>query len=214
MPRPVMDFDPKKHQYFVAGRVLPSVSEILEVLGSPYAGIPQYILEHKAKVGKALHKIFEGNWKLPIDMAEKDKRKARALAAWVAENQPEFLGREVATCSLEYNYAGTWDTLCRPRRGEYRGKILRIDVKSSSKLYPDRHFPQLEAYEQCEREHGEQLSDLRGILWLPVDSRAIIVPSTDSFDDFKCILDVYHSQKERAKRLQAQRTALAKEARC
>src|SRR6266498_1112226 len=102
--RPDIELDEKTHKYFVAGRILPSVSEILEVLGNPYAAIPQYILEHKAKVGKALHKIFEGNWKIPLDMADKDKRKAQALAAWVAENQPEFLGREIATANLTHNY--------------------------------------------------------------------------------------------------------------
>lgn len=210
--RPDMEFNEKDHRYFVGGRILPSVSEILEVLGSPYDNVPKFVLEHKAKVGKALHKIFEGSWRIPIDMSEKDKRKAQALAAWVADNQPEFLERETKTCSLEHGYAGTFDSLILARAGEFKGKKLRIDVKSSSKLYPDRYFPQLEAYEQCEKEHGEEVSDIRAILWLPVDSRAIIVPSTDSFGDFKCILDVYYSQKERAKRLQAARSNLVKEA--
>lgn len=209
--RPDIELDEKTHRYYVSGQILPSVSEILGVLENPYGSIPQYVLEHKAKVGKALHKILEGSWRIPIDMPEKDKRKAKALAEWVAENQPEFLGREVATCSLEYGYAGTWDTLCRPRRGYYRGKSLRLDIKSSTKLYPDRHFPQLEAYEQCERECGEIVSDIRGILWLPVDRPAIIVESTDSFEDFLVILKVYRSQQERHRKIEAQRSLLAKE---
>jgi|SRR5215831_14199816 len=200
--RPDIELNEKTHQYYVAGRILPSVSEILGVLENPYGSIPQYILEHKAKVGKALHKILEGEWRIPIDMSEKDKRKAKALAEWVSENQPEFLGREVKTCSLEHGFAGTWDTLCRPRRGPYRGNSLRLDVKSSSKLFPDRQFPQLAAYEHCERENGELESDIQAILWLPPDSPAVIVESTDTFDDFKVILDVYKSQKQRHKRIE------------
>lgn len=47
-------FDRESHSYFLDGERLPSVTEILKVLGDEYAGVPAHVLERKRQIGAAV----------------------------------------------------------------------------------------------------------------------------------------------------------------
>lgn len=56
----VPEFDEATHTYRVDGRVVASVTQILKaVYPDVYAGIPEKILERKALLGTAVHKVIE-----------------------------------------------------------------------------------------------------------------------------------------------------------
>lgn len=49
-----LHFDPDSHTYTLDGVRLPSVTEILKVLGDSYAGVPADVLERKRQIGSAV----------------------------------------------------------------------------------------------------------------------------------------------------------------
>lgn len=128
---------------------------------------------------------------------EVDDAMPPALARWLIGNRPEFLASEVATASMEHRYAGTFDLRARLHAGKYKGQIGLIDLKTTKRVYPDSHFPQLEAYEQAERELGEPPTDFRAVLHLPHEGEVRLVFSTDTFEDFRVLLEHWRSIERR-----------------
>lgn len=122
--------------------------------------------------GTATHKVLE-DWidhgTLPnlADFPEAWRGWIRALAAWLAAEQPEFLESELVVGSKTHGFAGKRDTVCRIR-DKKRGNAL-IDAKTSKGIYPSSHFRQLAAYELAGVESGEDPTDSQGILRLAPD---------------------------------------------
>lgn len=153
--------------------------------------------------GARIHGVLEsyarrGDIPSPHQFPVEYRSQLKALAGWLIDNQPEFLGQEVMTCSPTFRYAGTLDLRCR-----IAGKLYLIDLKTGKRVYPGTHFPQLEAYEYAEVELGEEPSDVRAILHLPEGGPAKLVPSTYEFEDFLVLLNAYkraqtHKRKKSA----------------
>lgn len=161
-----------------------------------------HIRDEKGEEGKAVHKALENYAKVgevpdlgrfPVSV----RPKIRALANFLLDVRPKIIQSEVRVASLRYGYAGTFDL-----RVEIAGIGEGIiDLKTGKRIYTDSQFPQLAAYEQASVECGENPTDFQAILHLDPDGKYSFVKSTDTFEDFKVLLDHYNSAKRREKRL-------------
>lgn len=129
----------------------------------------------------------------------------------------EPVGAEIIVASPEYGYAGRYDLRLRttkphnvvfhrtPKRGpQYRellpGEFL-TDLKTSSDIYPE-HARQLEGLEHASVESGWEPTDFRGILHVSSEGEYKFKKSWATFEDFRVVLDVWHSN-ERMKAAEA-----------
>lgn len=154
--------------------------------------------DKRGAVGTSIHKaleLFGSEGKIPelSSFAEEDRPRVSSMAAWLLDEQPEFLGQEVRTASVTHRYAGTFDLRARMKDG----RVGLIDLKTTKNVYPQSAFPQLEAYEFAEIECGEEPTDFRAVLWLPLDGEAQLVESVDTFDNFLSLLSIYRLNERR-----------------
>jgi hypothetical protein len=165
-----------------------------------------HMMQRGGTRGSAIHRALE-KWATEQKVLELEEYTEEehpymvGLARFLVENDPEIYESEVITGSREYKYAGTFDLKCRCRKGTYKGKGALLDLKTGKRVYSDQYFPQLEAYEYAERESGEDPADIRCILQLCVDGTYEIVESTDTFDDFRVLLQHYQSIQDRKQRV-------------
>lgn len=126
MSRPTdFRFDPEAHEYWLNGRRLPSVTEVLNDLVD-YSRVAPEVLEHKRQVGEALHEaIALGD---DLDMGSLDPAVEPYYAAWqrfVSETGYEPLEFEQQGYHETYYFAGTWDQI-----GTFNGKLALPDIKT------------------------------------------------------------------------------------
>lgn len=117
----------------------------------------------------------------------------RGLAKFLIERQPEFLESETVVGSAVHGFAGTRDTVCILKDKQH-GRTL-IDLKTSKRVYPTSHFPQLRAYEIAGVECGEEPTDKQGILRVGADGTYEIVWSCATDEDFLAVLRCYKAQQ-------------------
>lgn len=208
-----IDFDPDAHLYVVDGTPFPSVTHVIGTV-VPYdasgfhswcygQGIrPEDYREKKAALGTRVHKAYEsmalGYEVDPFDYPECEGF-LDAIEDFVDKNDPEFHDAECKTASKVHGYAGTLDTFCTFRKGKYKGASARLDLKTG-RVRPEANWPQLEAYEWAEVEQGKPASDVRLVLDVKATGKYRLVKSTDSFSDFKVLLDHYRSVEARKAR--------------
>jgi len=123
-----------------------------------------------------------------------------ALDRFFEANDPEFHDSECWTASSIHGYAGTLDGFCTFRKGKHKGASCRLDLKTG-RVYPESHFPQVEAYEWAEVERSKPKSDFRAVLDIKDTGKYRLVKSTDTFNDFKVLLDHYNSIQDRKARM-------------
>lgn len=96
--------------------------------------------------------------------AEQYKDYCSSLDKWLDDYQPEFHSSELTVVSLLHEYAGTLDATCtitkhpsNRRHIPMIGHEVVLDLKTGSegKIYPEIHFPQIDAYAQAEAEMKE-----------------------------------------------------------
>ena len=160
----------------------------------------------RGSVGQQLHRDLEqyaatGDLPQRKYYAEEDFPRVDALRAWLSCNEPKFLQSEGITASEEYQYAGTFDGKVEMQQGEYKDAYVLIDLKSSKYIYPDSHWPQLEAYEYAELECGEEPTDFRAVLHLPPIGKAVLSVSTDTFEQFRILKQHYDTVQDRKRRM-------------
>lgn len=124
----------------------------------------------------------------PVDYPVEDRGYVQALARALLELRPTVIEAEVIVGSKDYRFAGRFDLLA-----SVGGIVTRLDLKSSKNVYPEQHFPQLEAYEFAAVECGHRSSGRRCVLRLGVDGEFEFVESTACFDDFLAIKRAYEA---------------------
>lgn len=122
------------------------------------------------------------------------------LEKFILANDPEWHDSETRTASAIHRYAGTLDACATFRKGKHKGALVRFDLKTG-RVYPEQHFPQLEAYEWAEVERGRPASDLRFVLDVKDTGKYRLVKSVDTFEDFECLLRHYRSVQNRKKKM-------------
>jgi hypothetical protein len=160
--------------------------------------------------GAGVHQALEDymrSQKLPTlaDYPEAERGYVRALASFLFEHRPEPLAIEHTVGSVTHGYAGRYDLRCR-----IGGRVGLLDAKTSKRVYPESHFPQLEAYEAAAVECGADPTDFRAVLRLGADGKYELAESTATFEDFLGIKAAYDALA-RIKAAVKQRKAEAKE---
>jgi hypothetical protein len=162
-----------------------------------------HIRDEKGEEGTAVHKALEryaktGEVPNLTEYSPAVRPKVRALANFLLDYRPRILESECRVASLIYRYAGTFDL--RAELQAHKGVGI-IDLKTGKRIYADSQFPQLAAYEQASVECGAEPTAFQAILHLTPDGEYDFQISTDTFDDFRVLLDHYTSVKRREQRL-------------
>ena len=167
---------------------------------------PNGVLTKAGDRGTLVHQAIEqygltGTAPDPQDFEPEDRKRIQGVAKWLLDNEPEFVVQEVRTASINHSYVGTFDALCRLKDGD----LWLLDWKTSKRVYPDQHFPQLCAYLEAEKEAGYPDGEpvKSGIVHIPESGRVKLHENTDSFHDFYVLLAQYRSAKDREARLKA-----------
>lgn len=170
-------FDPVEHAYTVAGKRLPSVTQILSPLVD-YSMVPRDVLERAQKLGTAVHRMTELYDLDDLDMDCLADELVPYLTAWIkfrAESGfvPETIEKRLYHPALRF--AGTPD-----RSGLINGRRAVIDIKKMLTLGPVIGL-QLAAYGELFAKNGTQIEDRYG-LGLRADGTYRLVPFTDKGD--------------------------------
>lgn len=145
----MIDFDPDTHTYTLGGRRLPSVTQVLDPLGS-YAGIPLDVLERKADIGDAVHLASEMYDRGELDIGSVPKEIAGYFAGWVKfREETGFIPRSIEerVWSARHHFAGTLDRtgMFTKLDGIKPAGMALVDLKCTYRLLPA-VGPQLAAY--------------------------------------------------------------------
>lgn len=156
----MIEFIEDGHIYLKDGIIVPSVSEILTfIFPDKYKGIPNWILENKAKYGTTVHysvECLESNKELPklnlyqeLSLGEYKKIKEKYNIKVIAQEE---------MVSYKYDYAGRLDMVAY-----VKGKASLVDIKTTAYLDKESLSWQLSLYELA---YGKKFSKLY-CLWLP-----------------------------------------------
>ena len=135
-------FNARTHCYTVAGRPVPSVTEVLAPL-CDFRGVPAYVLRSAAAFGTAVHKACELDDLGLLDEGALDAQLAGPLQAWrtfCKEHSARWKLVEAPLFQADLGYAGTVD-----RFGVVDGVDAVVDLKTTTRLSPS-VGPQLAAY--------------------------------------------------------------------
>lgn len=169
---------------------------------------PNMVLKKAGDRGTLIHEAIE-NWGRsgvspnPQDFEPEDRDRIAGVAKWLMLNEPEFIEQEVRTASIKHKYVGTFDAIVIFRAGEFKGSRALLDWKTSKKVYPDQHFPQLSAYVEAEREAGMEPVDFSAIVHIPLSGRVKMHENDEKFKDFQVLLAHYKTVVAREKREKA-----------
>lgn len=167
----MLEFDEGPHQYKWNGKVVPSVTQILQPL-SNYAGIPKDILENAARRGTLVHRLTELHDSGQLDPADITEEAAPYMSAY--RNFLELSGFEVILNEMrmyheDLQYAGTMD-----RYGQMKGKEGVLDIKCTAAEVATAG-PQTAAYREMYQgwSHGVAPDKLlkRWVLYLKKDGK-------------------------------------------
>lgn len=171
---------------------------------------PNSVLTKAGDRGTLVHQAIEqygltGTAPNPQDFEPEDRKRIQGVAKWLLEHEPEFHAQEVRTANVEFRYVGTFDALVTFGAGPHKGKVALLDWKTSKRVYPDQHFPQLAAYMAAEAEamYPDGKPELAAIVHIPESGRVKLHESSDTFEDFEVLLAQYRSAKAREARIKA-----------
>jgi len=123
-------FDPAEHAYYLDGRRLPSVTQILQAaaLGTDYSMVPPAILEHKRQVGVAVHAACRMVDEDDLDettIADEIRPYVDGYRAFITDTGFRAMGTELALYDDVLGYAGTPDVW-----GDLNGRFALLDRKT------------------------------------------------------------------------------------
>lgn len=157
------------HTYLYDGVIIPSVSQILseKIFIDKYTGIPEQILNAKARYGTEVHSLIE---KLENGI------ECEPSSVWIkasleqyrdlkAQNNINVLEQEKIVC-YEGLYAGRFDMIA-----EINGQLCLCDIKTTAELDLEYLSWQLSMYELA---YGKTFDKLMAI-WLPKKDLAKLV---------------------------------------
>lgn len=123
-----IEFDEDKHLYYVGGKQIPSVTDILAPLHRSYGKINPSVLEYAAKRGTAVHEALQMlDLTGDLEWTPEITPYIQAYLEWCAVYKPTWLAVEKIVYSDDLGYAGTLD-----RMGYLNdGKLAVVDIKTS-----------------------------------------------------------------------------------
>lgn len=148
-------FIPESHTYLENGRVVPSVTQILERAGLVcYSHIPTEILEHKAEIGTAAHAACHYHDEGDLNESTIDEEVIGYLEGWKKfRRESDFVPK-----LIEYRGVAEVDGMrygfTLDRAGILQGKSHLIEIKCTAGVEIS-WGPQTAAYEMALRKLGE-----------------------------------------------------------
>ena len=134
-----LEFDPIKHIYRLDGKIIPSVTQILDELVPIQYKAGDWYLQRGRAVHAAAAFIARG---IDFDFNEQIAGQVAAIRKFFAEVKPVRFAVEKRVYSKLYQYAGTLDLFAK-----INNKYCLVDYKSSMSI--DRTGLQLGAYSLC-----------------------------------------------------------------
>lgn len=134
----MLEFNAERHEYRVAGRIVPGVTSLLQSLHS-FAGVPLDVLEEAQHRGSSVHAAAHYLDDDDLDEESLEPADAAYMPAYrrfLKDCTPNWTAIEVPVFHRTLRYAGTPD-----RIGEftYQGKRVRqavVDLKTSFASHP------------------------------------------------------------------------------
>lgn len=181
-----LEFQKEGHIYKYDGRIVPSVTQVLEPLVD-YSMVPSWRLDLAAERGTYVHKLIELYEFETLD--EYDQELKPYLDAWI-----QFLADTGFVSDLieyrvyhpQYKYAGQID-----RIGHIRKKMILIDVKTTAIVMPS-VGPQVAAYREAWASEAYQI-DERWVVQLKPDGtyRRETLRGSGDFSTFLACLNIH-----------------------
>lgn len=137
-----LEFNHATHTYTYGGKVVPSVTQILQATGAiDYSGVPRHLLEAAAKLGKEVHQRLQyEDDGLAVTWPLAQLGYLEAYNAFKRDHEFEVLQNEARLYNRQWRYAGTLD-----RTGTTRGNRLVLpDIKTGQESFA--HIIQVAAY--------------------------------------------------------------------
>lgn len=190
-----LDFDDAGHAYRLGGVVLPSVTQVLKVLPSPYMAVSREKLDEKAALGTDVHLACELLDRDDLDESDEGLALMAHCAPYLdayrrfkRDTNAEVLLNEQRLYHPKHRYAGTLD-----RRFRIGGQVWDVDLKTTVALSPAVGV-QVAAYSAMLEAHGWPAPDCRGALQLKKDGTYRLQPYSDRTDFlvFLNLLSIHH----------------------
>jgi len=151
MATSTFQFVPETHTYLTEGRVVPSVTQILECAGLVcYDHIPKPILDHKAEIGTAAHAAAHYFDEGDLEASTVDDEVMPYLSGWIKfRRETNFTAKAIeqrgiaSIDGMEYGY--TFD-----RDGVLNGRPTLLEIKCTAGIEIS-WGPQTAAYEMALR---------------------------------------------------------------
>lgn len=155
-----LQFDEALHRYSVAGRVLPSVTQVINAVAPRGYTCGDFYLNRGRVMHKAIHLLIQGKLRWE-SVDEQIAGKIRAFQLFMSESGYKVQASELPLYSPSLRFAGTLDALMIP------DDVHRILVDFKSSLEPQLR-PQIGAYYRLCWEHDTPVNKGLG-LWLRED---------------------------------------------
>lgn len=157
-----LTFEEQDHIYHLEGIPIPSVTTIMKPLSQDYYGkINEEKLAFAAIRGTRVHQAVE-EFELygVMDIPHEFSGYTNAYLQWKKDFKVEILATEQKIYHKRLRYAGTVDLICR-----INGKIILMDLKTTSKTIPYLLGVQLVAYKNALLSHeiDFKLDDIRAL---------------------------------------------------
>jgi hypothetical protein len=169
------------------------------------------IRDKAATRGTAVHELIlaalANRTKLPdlSLLTDEERGYGQAVLRWWNDRGPRPILTEQMTASASFGFAGRFDLLC-----EIEGERVLLDAKTRARP-KDRlsDHVQLAGYQLANAESGHGRADRELILILGPEGEYLEVDGQAEEDDFLAALSVYRAEKDLAKRMRANRKAVA-----
>lgn len=161
-----LQFDPQQHRYTLRGRVLPSVTQVLQPLRSDLQRVNAEALRAAGERGTAVHVAVELDEARDLDESSLDAHTAGCLAQWrrfKVSSRLLVIASEQRVVHEANGYAGTADIF-----GRINGVQVAIDIKTCAPHWT--HALQLAAYVDAHRASGNSAPWMRYSLHLTPDN--------------------------------------------
>lgn len=172
---------------------------------------PNQVRDAGGKRGSSVHDALEllaqeNTIPDPADFPEGERGHVLSLVRWYLHFRPSFIATEVMVGSREHRFAGRYDIRCLIAAPSVWSAapsaplgLCLVDLKTSKRVYPEQHFPQLEGYELASVEMGFPPSDGRFVLRTSPDGSFTpeenFVRSWATGEDFLAYLAAYRAVK-------------------
>lgn len=181
----MLEFDAASHTYSVKGRVVPSVTQVLQAIEN-FDHVPFAVLEAAREFGTHVHQACDLLNRGVLDEESLDPQLVPYVNGWkrcLSETGMVVTHSEEKVYNPKMRYAGTLDS-----RANWKGTTWVIDLKSGA--VPRSVGPQLEAYRHaCS---GDMPRRRLCVQLKPNDYKLIACNDLNDFSLFTSALNIWH----------------------